>query len=162
MTRSKRNAEDGIYAFCGRIGTDEFAIILTSDAAVDAEAVLRGGIEAVARPYWVDTVVRLSAHCGFAQAPAHGATRGEVTRRTELALRAAAAKGPGTLVAFDPAIDKLSAEQRLIHRELPRAITAQELEVHYQPIVSAGGFHGIRLPPWSAWTARTFSPATSI
>ena len=153
------------HAVCGRIGTDEFAVLLTSDAAIDVDAVLRGAIDGVARPYWVDTVVRLSAHGGFAQAPAHGATRGEVTRRTELALRAAAAKGPGTLVAFDPAIDKLSAEQRLIHRELPRAITAHELEVHYQPIVSAGGaaFVGVEaLLRWTHVTHGSISPAAFI
>src|SRR6185312_1280328 len=127
--------------------------------------VLHGAIEQVARPYWVDTVVRLSAHGGFSQAPAHGATRGEITRRTELALRASAVKGPGTLIAFDPTIDKLSTEQRFIHRELPRAITAHELEVHYQPIVSAGGaaFVGVEaLLRWTHVTHGSISPAAFI
>ena len=153
------------HAVCGRIGTDEFAVILTSGAAVDSEAVLRGAIEQVARPYWVDTVARLSAHCGFTLAPAHGETRGEITRRTELALRASAVKGPGTLIAFDPAIDKLSAEQRFIHRELPRAITAHELEVHYQPIVSSAGgaFVGVEaLLRWTHATQGPISPAAFI
>jgi len=146
--------KDGLpeHAVCGRIGTDEFAVILTCGVEIDAEAVLHGAIEQVARPYWVDTVVRLSAHGGFAQAPAHGATRGEITRRAELALRAAAVKGPGTLTAFDPAIDKLSAEQRFIHRELPRAITAHELEVHYQPIVSAAGAALVGVEALLRWT----------
>jgi diguanylate cyclase (GGDEF)-like protein len=153
------------HAVCGRIGADEFAILLTSGAAVDSEAVLHAAIEQVARPYWVDTVARLSAHAGFALAPAHGETRGEITRRTELALRAAAAKGPGTLIAFDPAIDKLSAEQRFIHRELPRAITAHELEVHYQPIVSSSGgaFVGVEaLLRWTHATQGPISPAAFI
>ena len=153
------------HAVCGRIGTDEFAIILTSATASDAETMLYGAIDAIARPYWVDTVVRLSGHAGFAQAPAHGGTRGEVTRRAELALRAAATKGPGTLVAFDPAIDKLSAEQRFIHRELPRAITAHELEVHYQPIVSAGGsgFVGVEaLLRWNHATQGAIPPSAFI
>ncbi|MGN6572592.1 MAG: putative bifunctional diguanylate cyclase/phosphodiesterase, partial [Pseudolabrys sp.] len=153
------------HAVCGRIGTDEFAVILTSGAAVDSEAVLRGAIEQVARPYWVDTVARLSAHSGFSLAPAHGETRGEITRRTELALRAASVKGPGTLIAFDPAIDKLSAEQRFIHRELPRAITAHELEVHYQPIVSSAGgaFVGVEaLLRWTHATQGPISPAAFI
>ncbi|HXD45187.1 MAG TPA: EAL domain-containing protein [Pseudolabrys sp.] len=143
------------HAVCGRIGTDEFAVILTSGVEIDAEAVLHGAIEQVARPYWVDTVVRLSAHGGFSQAPAHGATRGEITRRTELALRAAAVKGPGVLIAFDPAIDKLSAEQRFIHRELPRAITAHELEVHYQPIVAAAGAAFVGVEALLRWTHAT-------
>jgi len=142
-------------AVCGRIGTDEFAVILTSGVEIDSEAILHGAIEQVARPYWVDTVARLSAHGGFSLAPAHGATRGEITRRTELALRAATIKGPGTLVAFDPAIDKLSAEQRFIHRELPRAITAHELEVHYQPIVSAADAAFVGVEALLRWTHAT-------
>jgi diguanylate cyclase (GGDEF)-like protein len=153
------------HAVCGRIGTDEFAVIVTAGSQLEAEAVLHAAIDAVARPYWVDTVVRLSAHGGFAQAPAHGATRGEITRRAELALRAAAAKGPGTLIAFDPAIDKLSAEQRFIHRELPRAITAHELEVHYQPIVAAAGgaFVGVEaLLRWNHATQGAIPPSAFI
>jgi diguanylate cyclase (GGDEF)-like protein len=152
--------KDGLpeHAVCGRIGTDEFAIILTSGPQIDVEAVLYGAIEQVARPYWVDTVVRLSAHAGFAQAPAHGETRGEITRRAELALRAASRKGPGTLVVFDPAIDKISAEQRFIHRELPRAITAHELEVHYQPIVAAAGGSFVGVEALLRWTHATQGP----
>ena len=85
--------------------------------------------------------------------------------RKALALRASAVKGPGTLIAFDPAIDKLSAEQRFIHRELPRAITAHELEVHYQPIVSSAGgaFVGVEaLLRWTHATQGPISPAAFI
>jgi diguanylate cyclase (GGDEF)-like protein len=146
------------HAVCGRIGSNEFAVTLTASAAIDAEAVIRGALEAVARPHWIDTVVRVSAHAGFAQAPLHAETRGELARRAELAVRAAAKKGPGALVAFEEAIDTVSNDQRFIHRELPRALSANELELHYQPIVSAGGGRVVGVEALLRWTHATRGP----
>jgi len=147
-----------LQAVCGRIAADEFAVLFTAVGEADAEAVLHAAIDALSRPYWFETVVRLSAHCGFAQAPMHGATRGELTRRTEIALRVADSKGPGTLIAFEPSMDTLSAEQRFIHRELPRAIIANELELHYQPIVSADTHAVLGVEALLRWTHASKGP----
>jgi len=140
---------------CGRIGSDEFAVTLTGGADLDAEAVIRAVLEAIARPHWIDTVVRVSAHAGFAQTPSHAATRGELTRRAGLALRAAAKKGPGAVVAFAPEIDTVSADQKFIQRELPRALSANELELHYQPIVAANGGRVVGVEALLRWTHAT-------
>jgi diguanylate cyclase (GGDEF)-like protein len=142
-------------ARCGRIGSDEFAITLTGGNEVDAEAVIRAALETIARPHWIDTVVRVSAHAGFAQAPRHAATRGELTRRAGLALRAAAKKGPGAMVAFEPAIDTVSTDQKFIQRELPRALSANELELHYQPIIAASGGRIVGVEALLRWTHAT-------
>ncbi len=145
-------------AVCGRIGSDEFALTLTAGKDVDVEAILRGALEAIARPHWIDTVVRVSAHAGFAQAPRHATTRGELTRRAELALRAAAKKGPGTIVAFELAIDTVSTDQKFIQRELPRALSANELELHYQPIVAANGGRVVGVEALLRWTHAARGP----
>ena len=145
-------------AVCGRIGSDEFAVAFTAGAGVDAAAIMRAALDEIARPHWIDTVVRVSAHIGFAQAPRHATTRGELTRRAELALRAAAKKGPGTVVAFDSAIDTVSTDQKFIHRELPRALTANELELHYQPIVAAQGGRIVGVEALLRWTHATRGP----
>ncbi|HZD90893.1 MAG TPA: bifunctional diguanylate cyclase/phosphodiesterase [Pseudolabrys sp.] len=126
-------------ALCGRIGSNEFAVTLTAAPDVEVDAIMRDSVSAIARPHWVDTVVRVSAHAGFAQAPQHAATRGELTRRAELAVRQAAKKGPSTIVGFDASIDTVSDDERFIQRELPRALSANELDLHYQPIVAAQG-----------------------
>ena len=139
-------------AVCGRIGSDEFAMLLTASEDTDIDAIVAAIIESVARPHWFDTVVRISAHAGFAKAPHHAATRGEITRRAELALRAAAKKGPGSRVAFDAALDTVSADQKFIQRELPRAVSAHELELHYQPIISAHGGRIVGVEALLRWT----------
>ena len=150
---------------CGRIAGDKFAIAMTAVHDADAEAVVRAAIDVIARPHWVDTVVRVSAHAGFAQAPRHAATRGELTRRADLALRAAAKRGPGAIVAFDVAIDTISTDQKFIHRELPRAISANDLDLHYQPIVSSQGGRMVgveALLRWNHTTRGSIPPATFI
>ena len=139
-------------AICGRVGSNEFAVILKTDATVDAEAMLRAALDALARPHWIETVVRLAAHAGFAQAPRHAATRGELTHRAELALHAAASKGPGAIVVFDPAIEADSNDRQFIRRELPRALSANALEVHYQPIVAAQGARIVGVEALLRWT----------
>jgi diguanylate cyclase (GGDEF)-like protein len=145
-------------AICGRIGGDEFAVILTAAPTSDMQAVIRTAIEAVTHPHWIDRLVRVSAHAGFAQAPRHATTRGELTRRAELALRAAAKKGPGAIVAFEHAIDTLSSDQKFIQRELPRALGAGELELHYQPIVAAQGARIVGVEALLRWTHATRGP----
>ena len=143
------------HARCGRIGSDEFVVTFSADNGFNAEAAIRAIVESVARPHWVDTVIRISAHAGFAQTPGHATTRGELTRRAELALRAAAKRGPGAVVAFDPAIDTVSTDQKFIQRELPRALSAGDLELHYQPIVSAQGGRVVGVEALLRWTHPT-------
>lgn len=145
-------------AICGRVGADEFAVTLTGGPEVDVEGVVRAAIEAIGRPHWIDKVVRVSAHAGFAQAPRDAETRGELTRKAELALRNAAKKGPGALVRFEASIEAASTDQKFIHRELPRALSAGELELHYQPIVAAGGGRVVGVEALLRWTHATRGP----
>lgn len=148
--RIREAAPEG--AVCARIGSDEFAMLLTAPDDTDIGRIVASVIENIGRPYWFDTVVRVSAHAGFAQAPHHATTRGELTRRAELALRAAAKKGPGASVAFEASLDTVSADQKFIQRELPRAVSAHELELHYQPIIAAHGGRIVGVEALLRWT----------
>ena len=152
-------------AIVGRVGGDEFAVTFNAAPDVDAEAVLRGVIEAMSRPHWIDTTVRIEARAGLAQAPRHATTRGELTHRAELALRKAAQKGPGAIVTYEHKIDSASTDQQFIRRELPRAMGAGELELHYQPIVAAQGARivGVEaLLRWNNASRGQISPAMFI
>ncbi len=152
-------------ATCGRIGSDEFAMTLKAGGDVDTTAIIRAALDAIVRPQWIDSKVRISAHAGFAQAPRDATNRGELTRRAELALRAAGKKAPEAIVAFEHSIDTASADQTFIQRELPRALTANELELHYQPIVAAQGARIVGVEALLRWTHATrgaIPPATFI
>ena len=152
-------------AVCGRIGSDRFAVAFTAAAEVDAVEILRAALATIARPHWIETVVRISAHAGYAQAPRHATTRGELTRRAELALAAAGKKGPGAIVGYERAIDTLSADATFIRRELPRALSANELELHYQPIIASQGGRIVGVEALLRWphaTRGSIGPATFI
>ena len=59
------------HAMCGRIATDEFAVILTASPHIDAEAVIRTALESIARPHWLDSVVRINAHANSDKNTSH-------------------------------------------------------------------------------------------
>jgi diguanylate cyclase (GGDEF)-like protein len=145
-------------AVCGRIGSEEFAVAFTAASGVDAVEVLRAALDVIARPHWIDTVVRIGAHAGYAQAPRHATTRGELTRRAGLALRAAAKKGGAAIVGFERAIDTTSTDEKFIQRELPRALAANELDLHFQPIVAAQGARIVGVEALLRWTHATRGP----
>jgi diguanylate cyclase (GGDEF)-like protein len=153
------------HAVCGRMAAAEFAVLFGMAADADAQPMLRAALDAIAQPYWADKVVRLTAQAGFSQAPQHATTRSELSRKAELALRSAAKRGPGTLAMFDPSIEEASSERKIIQRELPRALAAQELELHFQPIVSAasGAVLGCEaLLRWPHAVRGSIPPATFI
>jgi predicted signal transduction protein with EAL and GGDEF domain len=124
---------DGILGHCGG-GT--FAVILHGDSAQTDLAEL---VASIARPDWLDIALPLGVHAGYAQTPRDAATRDELVCRAQMAVQAAAKKGAGTILAYDHAIDAAFSEQQFIRRELPRAIAAGALDLHYQPIVAADG-----------------------
>jgi diguanylate cyclase (GGDEF)-like protein len=148
---------------CARVGAGTFALLWRGSQ--DPMALMRTAIEAGAYPHWIDGVVRVTAHAGFARAPADATSRDELIRRADLALRAAERKGPGAVVAFERAIDAEASDQQFIRRELPRALKAQALELHYQPIVAADDAHVVGLEALLRWTYKdrgAISPAQFI
>ena len=82
-------------AQCGRIGSNEFALTLTAAADFDVEALVRTALDAIARPYWIDSAARLAAYAGIAQAPYHANTprRAHPPRRDRAARRRQARPG---------------------------------------------------------------------
>ncbi|MBV9955558.1 MAG: GGDEF domain-containing protein [Pseudolabrys sp.] len=121
-------------AFCGRMN-DGFGIIFSGDIDVDSQ--MRMLFAALERPQWLDTVLHVVAHAGYAQAPRDATTADDLLRRADLALRAAARKGAGSITGFEPSIDAKADLDRFILRELPRALAAEALTLHYQPIIAA-------------------------
>jgi EAL domain-containing protein (putative c-di-GMP-specific phosphodiesterase class I) len=94
---------------------------------------------------------QITAGIGIAEAPADGNTADELSRRADLALRAAKRKGRGAVQTFEPSIEMDYAEKTFIRRELESAIAAGSLEVHYQPVVAAAGASMIGVEALCRW-----------
>jgi diguanylate cyclase (GGDEF)-like protein len=138
-----RRLREALPAGCviGRLGSDEFACVI-SGAAADETAALRTADalrQAIARPMWMKQLVQVSVSIGIALAPRDGLTRDELTRRADLALRAAKRRGRSALLSYAPDMEEEFHERRFLNRELARALASRSFDVHYQPIVRAEG-----------------------
>jgi diguanylate cyclase (GGDEF)-like protein len=137
MATAAANIKDAVPdgVACARVAENEFALLWSG--AHDDRALLRAAVEAASKPHWLDSVIRVSARAGFAQAPRDAERGDDLARCAELALRAAFKTGAGEIIEFNPSLETLASDQHFIRRELPRALNARALELHYQPIVSA-------------------------
>jgi diguanylate cyclase (GGDEF)-like protein len=122
-----------------RLGSDEFALVITGKNAEVATFVTDTVRQVIARPIGSAPAVRIGVSIGLAVAPQDGNTRDELTRRADLALRAAKRRGRGITVRFDAEMETEFQERCFIKREAANALADGAFEVHYQPIVQADG-----------------------
>ncbi len=149
----------------GRLGSDEFALLISGTDETGALHTAHALRQAVARPMWMNQLVAVSVSIGLALAPRDGIGRDELTRRADLALRAAKRRGRGTLLAFTPEMEAEFHERRFLNRELARALASRSFDVHYQPIVKSegGGIIGVEaLLRWDHPTRGFIPPATFV
>lgn len=124
----------------GRLGGDEFGVIIPHcDLSVinnDARRLLdamRAGKRHEGK------VIPLSISVGVALAPEHASSTTELMLLADLALYESKAGGRGRVTVFDEEMLSDKRYRRLVERELQAAVYLGELELHYQPIVDAGG-----------------------
>jgi diguanylate cyclase (GGDEF)-like protein len=123
----------------GRLESDEFALLMPQLNRAQARDAADAVRQALARPFWKNQVVTVSATIGFAVAPVDGVVREELMRRAGLALRCAKRNGRGSLDSYAPEMESELKERRFIKRELAHALAARAFDVHYQPIVTSDG-----------------------
>ena len=120
---------------CARLGGDEFAVLLP-DAADDAVLIGQRLVELIAAPVTLrGRLAQVGASVGLAFAGV-GDVRGEqLVQRADIAMYAAKAKGKNRVQVFDPSL--LQEDGRAeFESELAASAAADQLVVHYQPIVS--------------------------
>jgi len=139
----------------GRFDDDQFAVIMNSDDTQTASRLAEALQASLQRPIFMEQNWLISAGIGIAQAPDDGGTADELSRRANLALRAAKREGRGMVRRFEPAIEMEYSEERFIRRELESALSTGGLDVHYQPVVAAAGGAMIGVEALLRWTHPT-------
>ncbi len=124
---------------CGRLGGDEFAIVIrdASDAN-HVRAIAERVIRALTEPYHVDQhTLYVGASIGSAFGPRDGATVEELMRNADLALYRAKDAGGGEHHRFEPVLHASAEERRQLEVSLRKALSRDEMVLHYQPVVDA-------------------------
>jgi diguanylate cyclase (GGDEF)-like protein len=123
-----------------RLGGDEFAIVQVNDAtqAHAGDTLAARMIDLIAEPFSVDgNDVVVGASIGIALAPEHGIHASDLLKRADLALYHAKSLGRNRYEIFESALGHAAIEKLTIENELRGALTRNEFEVHFQPIVDA-------------------------
>lgn len=122
-----------------RMGGDEFAIVLRSDAdAAAVEETCRDIVARISRPFDIlGSQVMVGVSIGVALAPACGVERSEVTRKADLALYRAKRDGGLRAQFFTSEMSELAGDRQALEQDLRSALeTGNGIEVVYQPLYS--------------------------
>ena len=135
-----------------RLGGDEFAVLLDDlpDRGAVAELACRLQ-DALRRPFALRGVaVDLEASIGVAHYPAHGTDFGTLVPRADVAMYDAK-RGRLGVATYSAERDPYSADRLGLLAELRRAISDDELVLHYQPKVALGSGEVIGVEALVRW-----------
>ena len=124
--------------FLSRFGGDEFAILAMPGSGRHAAIAARIA-QVFALPFSIDgQSIRVTASVGLAVAPDNGVTADQLIRHADIALYEAKNQGRDRAVMFSAEMAERVEHRRSIELELRTALEANQLRLHYQPIVSCG------------------------
>ena len=151
----------------GRLGGDEFEVVIPTAPTKDELAKLAQGIiDSLSRPYTINgTAVSIGASVGIVTSLYDDRTSDDLMRDADLALYAAKAAGKGCYRFFVPEMHEAARERSRMESDLRVALEKNQLRVVYQPSVDATteavmGFEA--LLRWDHPEHGPISPATFI
>jgi diguanylate cyclase (GGDEF)-like protein/PAS domain S-box-containing protein len=121
-----------------RLGGDEFAVLARAESDQREAAILTATrlLEAVAAPFEVDGHhIDIGVSIGIALAPAHGTDVDQLMKNADLALYKAKADGRDRYRFFEDSMGVEARTRRALQSDLRTALTNEQFEVHYHPIV---------------------------
>ncbi|MCC6830606.1 MAG: EAL domain-containing protein [Thermoleophilia bacterium] len=129
----------GDDAMVARLAGDEFAVLFPAAGRDDALEAAFHLLDAVQVAVDIEgTHIALSGSIGVAVAPDHGEQADDLVHAADVAMYHAKRNNTGVAV-YASAADVRRPDRLLLREELRRAISAGELEVHYQPQCTSDG-----------------------
>jgi diguanylate cyclase (GGDEF)-like protein len=123
-----------------RLGGDEFAVLLRHARDVTVVRRIAADIHRVLeKPFVIGEMsLVVDASVGVALAPMHGTDADILIQRADMAMYAAKSSRTGFEI-YDEELDRSSTERLTLAGDLRRAVSNDELVVHYQPKASFAG-----------------------
>jgi diguanylate cyclase (GGDEF)-like protein/PAS domain S-box-containing protein len=136
MSRRLQRELEGRADTVARLGGDEFAVLLTDDGSLDQAREVAAQISrALEDPFHLGGItLQVNASVGIAVYPEHAVDSETLARRADVAMYTAKRSGGGSAV-YSPEHDQSSVRRLALLGELRRAITDDELVLHYQPSI---------------------------
>jgi len=158
-----RRSEDIV----ARLGGDEFAILQVGASQPTAATSLATRIiEALADPFDIEGhQIIIGTSVGVAIAGTDGKEPDQLLRNADMALYRAKADGRGTYHFFQAEMDAQMQARRVLELDLRKALTNEEFELYYQPLIdiATGMISGFEaLIRWKHPTRGLVSPAEFI
>ncbi len=149
----------------GRLGGDEFLLVLPDTDAEQATTIAQRLREALSEPFSLEAgITRVSCSVGVAVAD-DTVDAERLVADADAALYRAKQLGRDRVVVFDAAIQHERMRRMRTQAELPGAIEAGQLDVHYQPILDPreGSMWGVEaLVRWNHPTVGMLTPASFV
>ncbi|MEO6198354.1 MAG: EAL domain-containing protein, partial [Sphingomicrobium sp.] len=129
----------GADGHVGRMGGDEFAIVITDGQSRDkVEQLGERIIASIREPYQIDqTEIRIGVSIGGAFGPIDGATVDDLILKADLALYQAKDSGRGVARYFSSELQSEQDDRLKLEADLRRAIAAKQFHLLYQPLIDA-------------------------
>jgi diguanylate cyclase (GGDEF)-like protein len=145
-----------------RIGADEFAflypMVFSEEAARERARML---IEILSAPYDVgERTARLSASIGCSLFYSGDETTEILINKAETALYHAKRSGRGKVVVYSREMEEAAKRVTRIEQALRRAVSAGEVEPHFQPIVDLATRRIVGFEALARWTDRDLGPVS--
>ena len=137
----------------GRLGGDEFQIILPDmDDRGKLGELADKVIQIISQPYPIDDKrAIIGTSVGVAIAPYDGLESEELVRASDLALYAAKNGGRGQFRFYSADLRDEEEERALLLDDLREALAADELQLHYQPVVRIADNHVVGMEALMRW-----------
>ncbi len=137
----------------GRLGGDEFQVIIPDiDDRGKLGEMAEKIIQIVSQPYPInDKRAVIGTSVGVAIAPYDGLEADELVRASDLALYAAKNGGRGQFRFYSADLKDEEEERQLLLDDLREALAADDLQLHYQPVVRISDNHVVGMEALMRW-----------
>lgn len=124
----------------GRLGGDEFIVLAEDTSQVALEEMAQRILTRLRQPFRIGLIeVYTGCSVGIALAPQHGEDRESLIRNADTAMYHAKENGRGQACVFSAEMNQRVFEYLWLDTNLRKALEHQQLIIHYQPKISAGG-----------------------
>ncbi len=131
--------EAGPFGHVGRMGGDEFAIVIKdAKSRRMVETLAERLIAAIADPFHIDKAeIRIGVSIGCAFGPMDGQSVDDLIQKADLALYQAKALGRGTCCFFNADMQNEAEDRLRLEQDMRAGIKAKQFRLLYQPLINA-------------------------